>query len=213
MPKALAIEIKSVHRTRKTVCIHYQQGDSKFELEERDNPLPAFGHAFDALVPLVATILHLPAAWAEQNLRVVGITMGEQGGAQTVVLACRKGLDDASKEFKFATPARLLAHPGEPGKYTPPLTNADAGLVQEAIEQAKLYVKGERAQGQIAFADENEEDDGSGTHEPEAGEELPFAPPSVAPIEAVTSEPKRERKRAKATKGTKRRGSSRAAAR
>lgn len=158
-PKAKAIEIVSAQRTRKTICIHYRQGDGKFDLDERDNPLPAFVQAFDALVALVPTILHLPAQWTE-NLRVIGIKMGEQGGAATVQLVCRKSVSDASKEFPFVTPYRLLAHPEEPGSYTPPLTDADAALVWDAVEQAKAYVRGDRAQGQIEFESEDDEAEG-----------------------------------------------------
>lgn len=200
MPKPLAIQIVSATRTRKTICVHWTQGDSKFDMEERDNPLPALPKAFDALAPLVATILHLPAAWAEQNLRVVRLKMGEQGGAQTVVLYVRKGLDDASKEFVFDTPPRLLSHPSEPGSYTPPLTEADAALVEEAIEQAKLYVRGERAQGQIAFDDEKEGDDGSGTQEPEAGDELPLGTPPAPEAEVPRKASKKPRSRGRGRK-------------
>jgi hypothetical protein len=201
-PAAKAIDIKSVQRTRKTICIHWAQGDGTFDLDERDNPLPSFPKAFDALTPLVATILHLPAAWAAENLRVIGLIMGEQGGAQTVSLVCRKSLSDASKEFPFKTPPRLLSHPTEPGSYTPPLTEADAGLVDEAVEQAKLYVRGDRAQGQIAFEDDKGADDGSGDVEPkgDATAPLPFAP-----------EKAEEPKPAKQKRGSKRSG--RAAAR
>lgn len=174
-PASKAIEIASVQRTRKTVVIFYRQGDGKFDLDERDNPLPSFGQAFDALTPLVSSILHVPETWAAENLRVVGLIMGEQGGAATVQLVCRKSLSDASKEFPFKTPPRLLAHPTEPGSYTPPLINAEAALVWEAVEQAKLYVRGDRAQGQIAFDDGDAgADDGTGTTEPEAGQNLEF---------------------------------------
>lgn len=198
-PTSKAIDIISALRTRKTICIHYAQGDGKFDLDERDNPLPSFGTAFDALAPLVATVLHVTPEWATENLRVIGIIMGEQGGAATVQLVCRKSLSDASKEFPFKTPPRLLASPTEPGSYTPPLTEAEAGLVWEAVEQAKLYVRGDRAQGQIVFEDEAGADDGSGVTEPAAGEELPFtttgAPEPVAPApEVATLKPKAKRK-------------------
>lgn len=159
--KAKAIEIVSALRTRKTICIHWTQGDGSFDLDERDNPLPSFVKAFDALVALVPTILHLPAGWTE-NLRVVGIRVGEQGGAMTVQLVCRKSVSDASKEFPFITPYRLLAHPEEPGSYTPPLAEKDAALVYAAIEEAKSYVRGDRAQGQIEFEGDDDDDESGG---------------------------------------------------
>lgn len=160
--KPRAIEILSVARTRKTIRIAWQQGDARFDLEERDNPLPSFTKALDALSPIVGTICHFPKAWVDTGCVVRGLTLGEQGETPTVFLTARKDIDDAAKEFVFKTPARLLAHPTQPGKYTPPLDPKEAELVQEAIEEAKRYVKGERAQGQIAFEEDEEDDDGDG---------------------------------------------------
>jgi hypothetical protein len=187
-PKAKSIEIVSALRTRKTICIHWKQGDGSFDLDERDNPLPSFVKAFDALVPLVPRVLHLPEGWTE-NLRVIGIRVGDQGGATTVQFVCRKSLSDASKEFPFVTPYRLLSHPTEPGSYTPPLVDADAALVQAAIEEAKAYVRGERAQGVIEFEgdeDDDKEDDG------EYSKEEPLI--KFAPETEPAAKPKRGRK-------------------
>lgn len=179
--KPKAIVIVSVHRTRKTIEIAWKQGDASFDLSERDNPLPGFNAAMDALAPIAATICHLPAKYAEKGLRVVGFKMGEQSGADTVSLNCRKDIDDAAKEFAFTTPERLLMHPTTPGKYTPPLDTGDAELVAEAVEHAKKYVRGERAQGQIAFEDEDGEgDDGSGETDPKQGELVDLAPERAA---------------------------------
>lgn len=175
--KPKAIEIVSVKRTRKTIEIGWKQGDASFDLSERDNPLPGFNKALDALAPIVSTICHLPAKYSEKGLRVVGFKMGEKSGALTVSLTARKDIDDAAKEFAFTTPDRLLMHPTEPGKYTPPLEKDEANLVTEAVEQAKAYVRGERSQGQIAFEDEDGEgDDGSGDADPKQGELIPMAP-------------------------------------
>lgn len=187
----LAIDIVSVKRTRKRIEINWTQGDHKFGLKEPDNPLPSFTIALDALAPLVATVCHFPADYTKTNIRVVGVVMGEQGGTETVSIVARKGLDDASKEFVITTPARLLAHPEEPGSYTPPLTNAEAAAVYEVLEQAKLYIRGERAQGQIEFDGEDDEDETEGEA---ASEPLPFEHPEAAGVKAE-EKPKRGRKR------------------
>jgi len=118
------------------------------------------------------TICHLGANYVKSGLRVVKLDVGEKGGAPTVALHCRKDIDDAAKEFAFKTPERLLAHPTQEGKYTPPLPKDDVALVEEMIEQAKQYVFGNRAQGEIQFDGDEDEDDGDGKE----GEELPFAP-------------------------------------
>jgi hypothetical protein len=101
--------------------------------------------ALEALVPLVAVICHFPSKYVETDCRVCGLIIGSKGGADTIVLDVRKGLDDAAKEFKFKTPERLLAHPEEEGTYTPPLKEAEAALVYTMIEEAKSYIRGERA--------------------------------------------------------------------
>jgi hypothetical protein len=154
------LQIVEIKRTRKRIEIAWTQGKSRFDLAETDNPLPSFMASLDALAPLVATICHLPPEYAAEGLRVTGVAIGEHSGAPTVSLTARKDLDDASKEFTFRTPARMLAIPAAEGSYTPPLCNADVALVEEAVEQAKCYVRGERAQGEIVFeVDEDDEEE------------------------------------------------------
>lgn len=188
--KPKPIEIVSAQRTRKTIVVHWKQGDGGFDLDERDNPLPAFGKAFDALAPLVPAIIGAHDGYSE-NLRVIGIKLGDQGGAPTVQFVCRKGLSDAAKEFPFTTPARLLAHPTQPGSYTPPLPEKQAALVWEAVEQVKAYVRGDRAQGQIEFEADDDEDDDD-TESPENDSALLEL---SAPL-AVPAKGKRGRKKA-----------------
>ena len=163
------ITIKKINLRRKTLAISYTKGGTaSFAIDEPDNPIPEFGKAFDGLLFLVPIILHLPENWTE-NCRVTGLVMDTLGGAPTVSLIGKKSLDDAGKEFVFRTPPRLMCHPTEEGAYTPPLTLAQAALVEEAIEQAKQYIWGNRAQGEIVF-----EDPKSANAEPVEGNELPL---------------------------------------
>jgi hypothetical protein len=157
--KPKEIEIVSVKRTRRSIVIHWRQGDGDFKLDERDNPLPSFGLAIDALTPLVATICHFPKSYSDDGLRVSGFDLGSKGGATSIVIRAKKDLNDSSKEFGFVTPERLLEQPSEEGAYSPPLGVEAAALVAECIAEAKAYVKGDRAQGQIELP---EGDDGKG---------------------------------------------------
>lgn len=181
--KPKTIDIVSVKRGRRNIVIHWKQGEAKFELDERDNPLPSFYKAFDALCPVVATICHLGVKYVTSGMRVIKMDMGEKGGTPTVALHCRKDIDDAAKEFAFKTPERLLAHPAQEGKYTPPLPSEDKALVEDMIEEAKRYVRGERAQGEIQFEGDDDDDEGGG--EDEGGELLPLHTPA-APEAAAT---------------------------
>lgn len=182
--KPKAIDILAGRRTRKTIAIGWSQGDSKFDLDERDNPLPSLVQALDALNPFVAEVLHVPTSWCETNLRVIGVIFGDQGGAGSFQLVCRKSLEDASKEFAFTTPPRLLAHPDEPGSYTPPVSKECIEAIETAREEFKSYVKGDRAQGLIAFGDEEGEEEDNGEYskdEPLLQEDLPTVAEIVKP--------------------------------
>jgi len=159
--KPKEIQITSVKRTRSSIVIHYEQGDGKFCIDEPDSPLPTFYKAMDALAPLVPRICHFPKSYSDEGLRVTEFVIGSKGGAQTVVLCAQKDLDDSSKVFSFTTPERLMEKPTEEGAYSPPLSEAKKALVWETIEEARKYVIGERAQGQLAIADDD----------PEAGED------------------------------------------
>lgn len=163
-----SIEIVHVKLTRKTVFIKWTQGENERTLNERDEPLPSFRRAFEALPELVGTICHLPASWSDTGLRVTELHVGMKGGVNTGSLTARKDLDDASKEFAFTTPERLLEMPTEEGAYSPPLSKDGAGLILDAINEAKLYVRGDRSQTQIQFDDgkddeDGDEDDGEGS--------------------------------------------------
>jgi hypothetical protein len=159
--KPKEIEIVSVKRTRHSIVIHWRQGNGDFKLDERDNPLPSFGVAIDALGSIVSTICHFPQSYIA-GLRVSGFDLGSRGGATTIVIRAKKDLDDSSKEFGFVTPERLLEQPSEEGSYSPPLGVEAAALIAECIAEAKAYVKGDRAQGQIELPEGAEDDDAHG---------------------------------------------------
>lgn len=138
--------IQEVKRTRKRIFIAYHNGTEDLTIDSNENALPAFQQALDRLPELTCEIIGVDKAYA-LNMRALGIKMGEQGEADTVSVIAQKSLADAAKALNIVTPPRLLAHPTEPGSYTPPLTEAQADPVWALIEAAKDYVKGNRAQG------------------------------------------------------------------
>jgi hypothetical protein len=156
----LAIEIKSVKRTRKRIEIAWCQGESAFDLAERDNPLPGFTRSIDALAPVVRDICHLRADWLEDSVKVVGFSLGEQSGARTVSIYAHAQVPDADKPFVIRTPERMMELPATEGSYSPPLSAILLRAVEEAIEEAKAYVRGYRAQGEIVFEDDDGDEDG-----------------------------------------------------
>jgi hypothetical protein len=162
--KPKEIEIVSVKRTRHSIVIHWRQGNGDFKLDERDNPLPSFGVAIDALGSIVSSICHFPQSYTA-GLRVAGFDLGSKGGASTIVIRAKKDLDDSSKEFGFITPERFLEQPTEEGSYSPPLGVEAAALIAECIAEAKAYVKGDRAQGQIELPKGDKDENADGDRE------------------------------------------------
>ena len=166
------MKILSAIITRTAVSIEWKNDNGKQSLDLRDAPLPAFPNAIAALAPLVCLIIHAPAKYTT-GLRVLGIKMDEQGGAPTVSISARKSFDDAAKEMKVETPPRLMIHPTEPGTYTPPLDEGDKDLINEVLEQAKAYIRGERAQGTLPL-ETPEDTEKEAAAEPQSGDVLDF---------------------------------------
>lgn len=168
-----SLRILKVKRTRTHIFIDYQADNEERTLKSRDNPLPAFVKAFDALPPLVCQIVGLPEDYTNK-MTVTGVTLCDAGGNEHVMLTAKKELPDNNRPFNIITPLRLTDQPQEEGSYSPPLSDKQVALVQELIDEAAAYIKGDRAQGQIDFqkgADDEEDDD---TPEPAAGNQLPF---------------------------------------
>jgi hypothetical protein len=157
-PKATPLTILKVRRTRKHVVIEYRNGDEDHKLKSRDKPLPVFDNAVAALAPLVCELLHLPKTYVE-NMRAVGVTITDTSGNEQVTVIAAKSIDDAQGPFNIATPLRLMDLPEAEGSYTPPLGANQVGLIDEVVEQAKQYILGQRAQGQIEFKEEDADDE------------------------------------------------------
>ncbi len=161
-----SLRIVKVRRTRKSITIHYRNGDEKHEITSRDMPLPAFVRSLDALAPVVLSICGRPDGYGT-DLTVSGFTLTDKG---MVTLQAKKSLPDASGPLNIATPLRFLDLPKEEGSYTPPLTDLQADLINTAEAEAKEYILGNRAQGQLPLAPDEDDD----TDTPETpDEELP----------------------------------------
>jgi hypothetical protein len=164
-PKRTQLRILKVRRSRRSITIDYKNGDEQHTITSRDNPLPSFGKALDALPPLVCELLGLPASYVE-NMKSNGLTFTDGDNEQVTIIAA-KSLADANSPFNIATPLRFLDLPKKEGSYTPALTDKQVDLVREVEEQAKEYVRGNRAQGQIVFEGDEEDGDESETPAPD----------------------------------------------
>ena len=174
------IVIQKVTKTRRFIQITYLHGDEKLTVKSNENPLPSLGHAFDALEPLVCHIMQLEGTYCE-SLSIIGASFGMLRDARTISIHAKKSLVQSTKLMKLDTPPVLLDQPKTEGVVTPPLDTMQVMLADTLVEEAKKYIRGERAQG-ILTMDEDEEDgedfsnEAPGQTEPEAGapEPLPF---------------------------------------
>lgn len=179
-PTSLAI--LKVRRTRRHVVIHYRNGEEEHQLKSRDNPLPAFDTSIAALAPIVLEVLHLPATYGTENFKATGLTISDSGGNAQVCLCAQKQLPECNGPLNLATPLRLLDEPIAEGAVGKPLNDVQAEAVQEVIERAKSYIRGDRAQGQIPLEDGDDED-ADDTESPENDpnqHNLPLAAPEMA---------------------------------
>jgi hypothetical protein len=183
---ASSLAILKVRRTRSHVIISYRNGDEEHpNVRYRDNPLPAFDRAITALAPIVLEVLHLPPTYGTENFKCTGLTVSDSGGNVQVTLVAQKQLPECNGPLNLATPLRLLDEPIAEGAVGKPLNDVQADAVNEVIEQAKAYVRGERAQGQIPLEDAEGEDEGDPADNEDTAEnnpdqsKLPLAAPEM----------------------------------
>ena len=155
-PKIIVIE--SVSRTRRHIVIEYTQGDETRSVKSNENPLPEFNAALDALMPLLTRIIEVDDAY-NTNLKISGITMGTLRDVRTVRIHAKKGLALCGKMLSLDTPPVLLSTPTTEGGITEPIETNEAELIEAALEEAKRYVLGERAQGTLDLDEDNDEEE------------------------------------------------------
>lgn len=166
------MNIRSVRLKRRAVVISYESNGEEHNITSRDMPLPSFVKAVENLASLVLDVLHLPTDY-QKGLKPTGITLTEKQETHLVAIVAQKELTDCNSPFNITTPLRFLSVPQEEGSYSPPLNEKQAALVDAVIREAKDYVKGNRAQGQLpldAQDDMTDEDDDKAEDE---GQDLP----------------------------------------
>lgn len=189
------MKISKVRIKQRAVVIEYENEGETHSVTSRDVPLPSFYEAVAALTPLVGEILHLPAEYLE-GVQSTGLTIVDKQDVQLVVIVARKDLCDAHSPFNINTPQRFLHHPEEEGSYSPALGEKQVALVDAVIKEAKAYVKGERAQGQLPLETEEDDslDDDLNTDEGAENPPLEFTPVTTGEGTPVPMPAKRGKK-------------------
>lgn len=167
------MNITKVRLKRSAVAIEWTTDTGSHAISEKERPLPSFVKAVEALAPLLIQILHLPASYAEK-LTPTGITISTKQDVQLVTITAQKDLPECHSPFNLATPLRFLEHPKEEGSYSPALADRDVCLINAVVAEAKRYVAGERAQGNLPF-NKDDEDEGDEDETPDNVLDLPGA--------------------------------------
>lgn len=160
--KPKAISILEVKRTRSFIVVTYELGDETHRVRSNENPLPEFQRALSALTPIILAVAELPTMWGT-DVTVHGLSIAKMRDVRTASVHAKKGVELSSSVLEISTPPALLSQPQTEGAVTPPLAPELIDLVETAIEEAKRYVRGERAQGTLDLDEEAEvdgEDDG-----------------------------------------------------
>jgi hypothetical protein len=127
-------------------------------VKSNENPLPEFNAALDALMPLLVRIIEVNDGYYI-NLKIAGITMGTLRDVRTVRIHAKKSLALCGKMLSLDTPPVLLSTPTTEGGITEPIEASEAELIETALEEAKRYVLGERAQGTLDLDDDEDEEE------------------------------------------------------
>lgn len=161
------MDITRVRLTKKSVAISYRNNNEEITIQSKDNPRPEFIKAVEALVPLIIETLELPKEYAGRKqiggdeawklLTSTGLTVSYKGESRQVCLVGKKDLDNCNSPFNIVTPNRMLDDPTEEGAVSTQFTTKQQAVIENVLDEAKEYVRGNRAQGQLGLSDEPED--------------------------------------------------------
>lgn len=166
------LNIRKMRRSAKKLSFTYLNGEEEHSASYKDNPLPSFGPALDALAPLVCELCELPLDYKD-GLTVSGLTIAESGKVECVTIVAKKEIAGNSRPFNIATPLIPIDQP-EDGEGSH-LTIAQAILVETALEEARKYISGERSQGQMKLAAEESTEEETDDEAGEDGKLIPMS--------------------------------------
>lgn len=159
-PKATTeeVHILKVRNNRTSIKITWKQGADTYSVTFHDNPLPSFYNALKALKTHVCALCEFPARDAEK-LDPSGITIvsPEEDSPQALIVA-KKHIKRNKRVFNIATPMLSMYESDDPDSpKVDHMSTEEAAAIEKVIKEAKRYIAGDRAQGQIQLEDEPDE--------------------------------------------------------
>lgn len=155
--KPKEIVITAVRNLRKSLRIEWLEGSDEVGRNFHDNPLPSFYKALAALTPHVCSLCELPAGDAKK-IEATGITVRARGENNLALVVARKKIRKGKRVFNISTPLLAMYEDAE-AKGADHMESDEAKAIEKVIAEAKKYLRGERAQGQIAFEEEKTEEE------------------------------------------------------
>lgn len=154
------MDITKIKLGRANVHVEYDNEGDTYKYDSKDKPLPSFYEAMEALTPLVISTLGLPKAYAGKKptegdktpglpLTVSGITIMTKGESRQVCIVAKKIVSACPTPFNITVPLRYMDAPTKEGSSSEPYGAKEVDLLEEVIAEAKKYLAGERAQGQL----------------------------------------------------------------
>jgi hypothetical protein len=162
------MDITKIKLSRTNVHIEYTNEGDTYKYDSKDKPLKSFYDSMEALLPLILITLGLPKTYAGKKpkaedkeaglpLTPTGLTIATKGDSRLVCITATKVLALTPSPFNITVPLRYLDAPTEEGSCSEPYSAKEVELVEDVIGEAKKYLKGERAQGQLPLETEEQE--------------------------------------------------------
>lgn len=161
------IEVRKVRNKRTSIYLEWMNGGDLFQVTFHDNPLPSFYKALEGLNEHVCTLCEFPARDAEK-ISATGITISEKGDNCLALVVARKAIKKGKRIFNVSTPI-LAMYPDAENETADCMEKGTAAAIEKVIKEAKKYIGGARAQGQIVFETKEEK-----KADEDAGATLPF---------------------------------------
>lgn len=153
--KPKQVVITSVRNLRKSIKIEYTQGTDAFTINCHDMPQKSFYTALEKLAPHVCALCDF-AAKDSEKISATGITVREKGDNNLALIVARKTIKRGKRVFNISTPL-LPMYADDENKTADHMDEEEAKAIEKVISEAKKYVAGDRAQGQIEFEDDEPE--------------------------------------------------------
>lgn len=162
------IQVISVRNKRTTIDVVWIHGKDRHAVEFHENALPSFFKSVEALTAHAVALCELRS---EDAAKVVptGVTVKESGGDNLKALITFKRKLKLGKRLHNVTTPFLLMYEDEENKAADHMEPDQAKAIEKVLAEAKRYVLGDRAQGEISFADGDEAEEGAKAKPADAG--------------------------------------------